>query len=84
MASGAQAAERGWTEVAVRIYHAGIVSEADEAGALDTAAAILAAAEVVPRWTHCHRGAAPDDACARPLATGELTLRLVRARQRVE
>ena len=81
VASTAQAAEPGWTEVAVRIYHAGIVTEADETGALDAAAAILAAADVVPRWKHCHKGAAPDDACARPLAQGELTLRLVRARQ---
>ena len=80
-AATAQAAELGATDVTVRIYHAGVVTEADETGALRTAAGILAAADVAPHWTHCHKGAAPDDACARPLAPGELTLRLVRARQ---
>ena len=80
-AATAQAAELGAADVTVRIYHAGVVTEADETGALRTAAGILAAADVVPHWTHCHKGAAPDDACARPLAPGELTLRLVRARQ---
>jgi len=80
-AATAQAAELGANDVTVRIYHAGVVTEADETGALRTAAGILAAADVAPHWTHCHKGAAPDDACARPLAPGELTLRLVRARQ---
>src|SRR6186713_1061926 len=81
VAARVPAAELGWTGVTVRLYHDGVLTEDDEARALSTAAGILAPAGLVTRWTHCHKGAPQDDACARPLAPGELTLRLVRARQ---
>ncbi len=74
-----EAAELGWTDVTVRLYHDSVVTEADEAKALGTAAAILGAADVMLHWAHCHAGAPSDAACARPLAPGELALRLTRA-----
>ncbi len=84
VATGAEAAELGWTSVTVRLYHHGVVSEADEARALATAAGILAAADVSLRWTHCHasvRSQEPSDPrCAQPLAPGERALRLTRTR----
>jgi hypothetical protein len=78
----ADAAEVGWTEVTVRVYHNGVVTESDETQALRTAARILAAADVIPRWTHCHPGA-PDASCAQPLGPDELSLRLTHTRRLV-
>jgi hypothetical protein len=78
VAASGEAAELGWTEVAVRVYHSGVVTEADETRALGVAAGILAAADVTPRWIHCHAAARPDAACTRPLGPGELSLRVTR------
>ena len=79
--AGTEAAELGWTDATVRLYHDGVVTEADEARALTTAAAILTAADVTLHWAHCHAGAPSDAVCARPLAPGELALRLTRVRR---
>ncbi len=62
----------------MRVYHDGVVTEAEEARALAAAAAILAAADVTLRWAHCHAHATADVACTRPLEPGELALRLIR------
>jgi hypothetical protein len=77
----ADGAELGWTDVTVRVYHDGVVTEADEARALKTAGGILTAADVNLHWTHCHAGTPFDGACARPLAPDELALRLTRVRR---
>ena len=76
----ADAAELGWTEVTVRVYHDGVIAEADEARAMTTAAATLAAADVTVRWMHCHKGAPSDEACSRPLGSGDLAVRLTRVK----
>jgi hypothetical protein len=72
------AAELGWSDVTVRLYHDGALAEADETRATATAAAILATADVSLHWAHCHAGAPSDARCARPLEPGELVLRLTR------
>ena len=77
-AASGRAAELGWTDVTVRLYHDGALAEADETKATATAAAILAAADVNLHWAHCHTGAPSDARCARPLEPGELVLRLTR------
>jgi hypothetical protein len=77
VACAVQAAELGWTEITVRVYHGGAVTEAAEMQALGTAARILAAADLMPRWAHCHAGTR-DDSCPRPLGPRELALRLTR------
>lgn len=80
VASGTPAAELAWTDVAVRVYHDGAVSEADETRALTTAASILAPANVALRWAHCHASIPLDVECGRPLGPGEQALRLTRTR----
>ena len=81
VAARGEAAELGWTDVTVRLYHDGAVADADEARAMATAAVILAAADVSLHWAHCHAGAPSDTRCARPVAPGELVLRLTRVEQ---
>lgn len=75
-ASGADVA---WADVKVRVYHGGVVAHADEERALAVAAAVLAPADVVVRWTHCHETQASDSRCAKTLLPGELIVRLVRS-----
>lgn len=77
--TGLQAADVGWATVTVRVYSGGVVSHADEEGALAGAAALLAAADIGPRWVHCHAGPTVPSRCAEPMAVGEVSLRLVRS-----
>ena len=78
VAASGRAAELGWSDVTVSLYHDGALAEADETKATAIAAAILAAADVTLHWAHCHAGVPSDARCARPLEPGELMLRLTR------
>jgi hypothetical protein len=73
------AAETLWTEVVVRVYDTSGASSAERRAALDVAASIVSAASVEVVWRPCEGRARNPDACAAPLASGELALRLVRS-----
>jgi hypothetical protein len=76
----ASAAITAWTPVTVRVYDGAALPARARTAALTQAAAALARAGIEPAWRICGaRDAADDTACARPLAAGELAVRLVRA-----
>ena len=84
----ASAAETLWTEVTVRVYDATGAGAGARRASLDIASSIVSAASVELIWRHCIEPTpkgrpAPADPvntshCERPLAPGELALRLVR------
>jgi hypothetical protein len=77
--SGTDAAELAWLDVTVRVYHTGILADGSVARALDLAQRALGPADLRLHWVRCHGAGEPT--CARPLARGDIALRLVRAGQ---
>ena len=63
--------------VVVRSYHGALVDGTDWQGALAAAGELLAGADVDIEWLSCDAREAAAAACERPLATGELALRVV-------
>jgi hypothetical protein len=75
-------AETLGTEVVVRVYDASDADAKGRQGSLDLAASIVSTASIDVLWVPCHRSAHSDSPAARchlPLATGELSLRLLRS-----
>lgn len=85
----ASAAETLWTEVIVRVYDATGASTSARRSSLQIASSIVSAASVELIWRHCNEptskaGTAAVDPrqashCTRPLAPGELAVRIVRS-----
>jgi hypothetical protein len=83
----ASAAETLWTEITVRVYDATGGSADTRRASLEIAAAIVSAASVELIWRHCDEPAAKAGTpalarvheCDRPLAPGELAVRIVRS-----
>jgi hypothetical protein len=85
----ASAAETLWTEVIVRVYDATGASTSARRASLQIASSIVSAASVELIWRHCNEstnntGAAAIDPrhashCDRPMAPGELAVRIVRS-----
>jgi hypothetical protein len=84
----ASAAETLWTEVTVRVYDATGISADTRRASLAIAASIVSAASVELIWRNCNEPAgkagtpafdqARENPCNRPLAPGELAVRIVR------
>lgn len=81
------AAETLWTEVTVRVYDNTGATEAERRPALTVARSIVSAASVELLWKTCTKPAQPSSpagarhasACEKPLAPGELAVRIVRS-----
>lgn len=74
-----------WTEITVRVYDNTGATEAERRPSLKVAASIVSAASVELLWKTCAEPAVPasgdrrPSGCEKPLAPGELTLRIVRS-----
>ena len=85
----ASAAETLWTEVTVRVYDATGISADTRRASLEIAASIVSAASVELIWRNCNEPAGKagtpastrlrTNPCNRPLAPGELAVRIVRS-----
>jgi hypothetical protein len=85
----ASAAETLWTEVTVRVYDATGASADARRASLEIAASIVSAASVELIWRNCNGPAGKagtpvfdrvhENPCDRPLAPGELAVRIVRS-----
>jgi len=79
------AAETLWTEVTVRVYDSTGATEAERWPSLRVAASIVSGASVELLWKTCAQPAAPapsalrQSSCEKPLAPGELAVRIVRS-----
>lgn len=79
------AAETLWTEVIVRVYDNTGATEAERGPSLKVAASIVSAASVELVWKTCTELAGPmtsaprEPRCQKPLAPGELAVRIVRS-----
>ena len=80
----AYGAETLWKEIIVRVYDSTGAGAADRRGALSIAASIVSTASVELIWRTCNESAVStshrNHPCGKPLAPGELALRIVRAR----
>jgi hypothetical protein len=80
----AYAAETLWKEIIVRVYDSTGAGAAERRGALAIAASIVSTASVELIWRTCNEPAASarhrNSPCQKPLAPGELALRIVRSR----
>jgi hypothetical protein len=80
----AHGAETLWKEIIVRVYDSTGAGAAERRGALAIAASIVSAASVELIWRTCNEPAASaphrNSHCGKPLAPGELALRIVRSR----
>jgi hypothetical protein len=90
LALHASAAETLWTEITVRMYDATGASADARRASLEIAASIVSAASVELIWRICNEPAGTarrpafdrvhENPCDRPLAPGELAVRIVRSR----
>lgn len=76
----AAAATTAWTAVTVRVYDGAGLPAATRTAALAQTASALSRAAIDPVWQVCGaRDVSDDTACGRPLAPGELAVRVVRS-----
>lgn len=68
-----------WTDVTVRVYDSGALSDANWREALAKAAAAFSTMLVAVHWSPCGHAQAPSGAsCATPLRPGDFAIRIVR------